>query len=40
MVDVVVGVACVDVAALEATGARERHGDDDSDTSRAVVEWR
>jgi hypothetical protein len=36
--DVVVGVAGVDVAALETAGARERHGDDDGDASMAVVE--
>jgi hypothetical protein len=38
VVDVVVGVAGVDVAALETVGSRERHGDDDGDASMAVVE--
>jgi hypothetical protein len=38
VVDVVVGVAGVDVAALEATGAKKAPWDDDRDASRAVVE--
>jgi hypothetical protein len=38
VVDVVVGVVGVDVAALEAAGAKKAPGDDDGDASMAVVE--